>query len=215
MKPDILTLHDVTNELKWEPDLTSRDISVKVHDGIVTLRGKVPSLRDKTTAENVAWRVIGVRAIANEIEIRQRHAYERSDEDIARGAVNALKWNYSLPNDLKVTVASGWVTLAGQTALDFLKTEAGEVVGSLMGVLGVTNNIKILDIVQPAEIKATIEGALRASNDNNKRHIQVAVTGGHVTLSGRVPSFSDVQTARRAAWNAPGVLVVENNLMVS
>lgn len=89
MKPDILTLHDVTNELKWKPDLSSGEISVKVHDGIVTLGGKVPGFGYKNNAENVSWRAIGVRAIANEIEIKQRQAYGRSDEDIARAAVNA------------------------------------------------------------------------------------------------------------------------------
>lgn len=212
MKPDSLIFHDINNELKWEPDLVTKEISVRVHSGIVTLLGKVASAQQKTTAQKVAWRVLGVRGVANEIEVKLREAYERSDAEIALAAVNALKWNYSLPDDLKVTVDAGWVTLEGQIALEFLKAEAGEVVGALMGVRGVNNSITIKDTAQQDEVKAIIAKALKKKCDIDDSNIDVAVKGGHVILSGKVQNFSEIQIARRAAWNAPGVMLVENNL---
>jgi osmotically-inducible protein OsmY len=210
-KKDSQIQHDVMNELKWDPSVTSTQISVTAKNGIVTLHGSVPHFVEKSMAENAAQRVGGVRAVTDEIEVNLM-GLDRSDEDIAEAALNALKWNYSVPDDIKVTVDNGWITLRGEADWDYERTAAQSAVRQLMGVVGVSNKITIKSQVQPSDIKARIEEALKRSAESEGRKINVSVNGDSVTLSGFVESFSEIEDARMAAWNAPGVMSVENNL---
>jgi osmotically-inducible protein OsmY len=98
------------------------EIGVIAKDGVVTLTGWVDSYIKRWRAEEAAHRVGGVRAVANDIEIRL--ASERTDPDIAAAAIRALEWNSSVPaHKLKVTVSKGWVTQeAGRVAITRRKT---------------------------------------------------------------------------------------------
>lgn len=206
---------DVKSEMKWNPSLTSDQVSVTVKDGIATLRGTVPHYFEKNTAEESAQRVGGVRAVANELEVKMLDVDERSDQDIAEAALNALKWNYQVPEGIKVAVTKGWVTLKGEAEWDFERNAARSVVSPLMGVCGVSNEITIKSKIQPSDIKTRIEDALKRSAESEGRKIDVAVDGSRVILTGNVHSFSEVEDARLAAWYAPGVTSVENNLKLA
>jgi osmotically-inducible protein OsmY len=206
---------DVKSEMKWNPSLTCDQVGVTVKDGIVTLRGTVPHYVEKNTAEESAQKVGGVRAVANELEVKLLESYERSDQDIAQAALNALKWNYQVPEGVKVSVTKGWVTLKGEADWDFERNAARDVVSPLMGVCGVSNEITIKTRIQPSDIKTRIEDALKRSAESEGRKIQVSVDGSRVTLTGNVHSFSEIEDARLAAWYAPGVTSVENNLKLA
>lgn len=214
-KSDSQIQRDVMNELKWDPSVTDTQINVTSKDGVVTLRGSVPHYFDKSTAEEATQRVGGVRAVADEIEVDMMGSYERSDGDIAEAALNALKWNYSVPKDLKVTVEKGWITLKGETDWDFERNAAKNAVKTLMGVRGVSNNITLKAKVLPSDVKTHIEEALKRSAEAEGRKIEVSVNRDQVTLTGNVHSFAEIADAGLAAWNAPGVKMVENNLKIA
>ena len=214
-KTDTKIQQDVMNELKWDPSVTSSQISATAKDGIVTLRGSVPHYFDKMSAEEAAQRVGGVKAIADEIEVDMMGSYERSDSDIAEAAVNALAWSYSAPKNLKVTVEKGWVTLKGETDWEFERNSAKNAVKSLMGVCGVSNEITLKTKVLSSDVKTRIEEALKRSAEAEGRKISVEVENNQVTLTGNVHSFSEMTDAGIAAWNAPGVSFVNNNLKIA
>jgi osmotically-inducible protein OsmY len=146
---------DVINELKWDPRVNSSGIKVTAHDGVITLRGTVPHFIEKLSAEKAVQRVGGVKAVADELEVKG--IFEKSDEDIARAALNALKWNYSVPASIKVSVEKGWVNLSGETDWDFERKAAMDSVSKLLGVVGVTNSISIRSVVQPEDIKIELK----------------------------------------------------------
>ena len=134
---------DVMDALDFDPSISAKEISLSVHEGIVTLRGYVSHYTEKRAAERVAQQIKGVRAVANEIEVKILKFYERSDEDIARVALDALDWNYHVPKKVGVSVEKGWITLTGKAHWEFEKKAAADSVCSLIGVSGVTNNISV------------------------------------------------------------------------
>lgn len=211
-KKDPQIQEDVRNELKWDPSLTSTDISVTSSDGIVTLRGSVPHYIEKLMAEHAAQRVGGVRAVADELEVKG--IYERPDVEIARNAMSALEWNYSVPKTVKVAVDKGWINLSGTVEWDYQRNAAHNAVKEIFGVCGVTDNIAIETKAQPDDIKYRIEEALKRSAESESRQISVSVAGDKVTLAGIVHSYSEREDARMAAWCAPGVKTVENNIRI-
>jgi osmotically-inducible protein OsmY len=216
MKTDSQIQKDVMDELKWDPSVTHEHIGVSVNNGIVTLTGHVPTYFEKSAAEKATQRVAGVKAIAEEIEVRYAHSYSREDDDIAEAIVTAFKWNTSIPDDLlKVTVSKGWVTLSGEVHWEFQRTAAENAVKPLVGVLGVTNSITLKPMVQAIDVKAKIEQALKRAAELEADRIRVKVSGDKVTLSGNVRSFSERSDARAAAWSAPGVTKVEDTLVVA
>src|SRR3954466_597466 len=120
---------DVMAELQWEPGLRNDDIAVAVRDGVVTLAGFVDSYADKWKAERAVARVKGVRAVANDLEVKLPAKSQRTDPEIARAAADALKWNVLVPDDrIKVTVDHGWVTLEGDVDWFYQKEEAEKTV---------------------------------------------------------------------------------------
>src|SRR5438128_4593804 len=152
---------DVLNELKFEPRVQPNEIGVVVKDGVVTLTGWVDSYAKKWAAEEAAHRVRGVKAVANDIEVRLPVSDERTDADIAAAAVRALEWDAFVPVDkLDITVSNGWVTLKGEVEWQFQKEDAERVIRRLSGVRGVTNLIIVKPRLTPTELKDKIEQAL-------------------------------------------------------
>jgi osmotically-inducible protein OsmY len=215
MRKDSEVQNDVVAELKWEPGLQDDDIAVGVREGVVTLGGTASSYRDKMTAERVAGRIKGVRAIANDIDVNIPSTFSRSDPEIAHAALDALKWDTAVPQSLiKVKVDKGWLTLEGEVEWYYQRDAAERVVHYLTGVKGVTNLIKIHAHAAPADVKKKITSALHRSAQFDVEHITVDVDGGKAVLRGSVRSYIEARDAARAARNAPGITEVENRLVV-
>jgi osmotically-inducible protein OsmY len=215
MRTDIEIQKDVIAELRWEPSLRDDDIAVGVRDGVVTLAGFVDSYADKWTAERVASLVKGVKAIANDIEVKLPSSSTRPDPDLARAALDALKWNISVPSDrIKVKVDKGWLTLEGEVEWHYQKEAAENAVRSLTGLKGVTNLITVPARPVPSDVKQRIKDALERGAAFDAESITVEIDGNKAILRGRVRSYAEMRDAERAARNAPGVSLVENKLTV-
>jgi osmotically-inducible protein OsmY len=216
-----VTDHDlrrnVEEQLNWEPDIKSATkIGVGVKDGIVTLVGHVESYTEKLAAENAAARVPNVKAIVNELEVRLPKSSERTDEDIARAAADALDWTAGIPREqIKITLHDGWITLRGTVPWFFQKMAAEAAVRDLFGVKGVTNLIDVEPSANKAVVTKAIEEALKRDRELDADRIEVETEGNKVILKGTVDSWLEKQEAERVAWRAPGVAKVENAIEVA
>jgi osmotically-inducible protein OsmY len=216
MKTDTELQQDVMNELKWEPTIRAAEIGVGVKDGVVTLSGYVDSYVKKLVAERAAARVFGVREVAEEIQVRLPGSLKRPDKDIAGMVADVLEWNVLVPYDrVKVHVQDGVVTLSGEVDWGYQKYAAEEAVHHLMGVVCLNNQITVKPAIKPQDVKDKIKSAFQRNALLDSRRITVETGGGKVILSGSVRSWGERAEAQWAAWAAPGVFEVENNIIIS
>jgi osmotically-inducible protein OsmY len=213
MKTDSQLQKDVGEELKWEPQVTASQIGVQVKDGVVTLSGEVSSYAEKWNAEHAAQRVSGVNALAVDLKVKLSSLGDRTDSDIARSAENVLSWSTAVPPDtIKVMVEKGFITLTGDVDWQFQRLAAAASVRFLLGVTGVSDQISIKPNLKVSAVKGDIEAALKRTAVADAKKIHVSVSGSDVTLTGKVQSWGERETATTSAWGTPGVRSVIDNM---
>jgi osmotically-inducible protein OsmY len=216
MKTNLQLHNDVVAELAWDPRVSEKEIAVAMMDGVVTLRGAVPSYAEKWAAERAAERVAGVKSVANELVVAVPSGFARSDTEIAHAVVDALAWDVQVPDaKVKSTVTNGWVTLEGNVEWRYERDAAERTVRNLAGVRGVMNNISVTPKrVSSYDVSRSIKEALERRAERTADRITIETADGVVTLKGTVPSFGDRRAAEGAAWSAPGVTQVRDELAI-
>jgi osmotically-inducible protein OsmY len=216
MRTDEEIKRDVEAELRFDPDIYADDIGISVKEGVVSLTGFVRSYAQKWQAERDVKRVIGVRGVANDLEVRLPHIDERPDPEIARDAVQAIRSELPYSGDkFTVTVKSGWVTLEGEVEWNYQRERAEHAVRRVKGVKGITNLVTLQAKVATTEVKRQIEEALKRSAEVDAKNITVETMGDKVILRGTVKSWAERREAERAAWRSPGVRQVENLITIN
>jgi len=206
---------DVLDELEFEPSVNAAHIGVSTNSGVVTLTGFVSSYGEKLAAERAARRVKGVKALAEEIEIRMPSDKKTADDEVAKRAIDILKWRVGLPADrIGVKVEKGFVTLTGDVDWQYQKSEAEAAVHDLTGVVGIVNAIRVTSPVPAYEVREKIQKALHRNADLDAARITVETSSGKVILRGNVHGWHERNVAVGAAWSAPGVIDVEDHLRI-
>jgi osmotically-inducible protein OsmY len=215
MKTDAELKSDVSEELAWDPAINATHVGVAVDRGVVTLTGHVETFAEKHAIERAVQRVKGVRLVAVELDVKLAPDHRRSDTEIAHAVESALKWNAVVgPSPLQVKVEKGWVTLGGQVRWGYQRAAAEKAVRHLLGVTGVSNLVEIRPATSVAQVASQIGKALARQAEREARHVNVSVNGSEVTLQGHVHSWAEAAAAAGAAWSAPGVTRVVNQLIV-
>jgi osmotically-inducible protein OsmY len=215
MKTDQQIKQDVELELEWDPAINATGIGVEVKQGIVTLAGHLSSYAEKLAAEKAAQRIRGVKAVVIELDVRIPNAQKRSDADIAASVRSVLQWTVGLKtDDIAVMVEKGCVALSGEVQWGYQKHLAETSIARIHGVSLVINRIRVHTESAPANISQKIADALERHAQDEAKHIAVSVADGKVVLRGKVSSFSEKALARTAAWSAPGVHEVSDELSV-
>jgi osmotically-inducible protein OsmY len=215
MKTDVQLKKDVIAELEWDPAINASQVGVGVKDGVVTLTGHLDTYAEKYAIERAVQRVHGVKAMAVEVDVKLDPRHKRSDSEIAEAAEMAFKWHTLVPADrIQVKVEKGWVTLKGEVDWEYQRQSAEKAVRPLTGVVGVSNAISLKPGTTPANVSTRIRDALARHAEHQAKHIEVTVNGAVVTLHGTVDSWTERAAASSAAWSAPGVASVVNELKV-
>jgi osmotically-inducible protein OsmY len=209
----------VTDELAWVPNIDAAHIGVTARNGVVTLSGIVSTFAEKSAAEAAARRVRGVRGIAEEIEVRPPSAHKRSDEEIAERAIRIMQWDVEIPDtQIQVKVEQGVVTLTGTVASRHQKHAAENDVGRLSGVVAIVNLIEVRshphEAQESSDLHQKIQDALKRSAELEAAQITVTVHDRKAILRGRVKSWWERGIAENAAWSAPGIIEVDDQLVV-
>ncbi len=214
-KTDAEIKTDVLSELEYEPGVKVTDIGILVKDGTVTLNGYVNSYSEKWEAVRAVKRIAGVKAIADDIEIKLLSSLHHTDGDIATAAAKHIESCKLIPTDsIKVTVREGHITLDGEVEYQYQKKTAGNVVHYLSGVKGVSNLISVKPKLTATAVEMAIKSAFKRNALLDANKIQVETDGGKITLRGNVWNFAELEEAERVAWAAPGVFLVDNQLTV-
>jgi VCBS repeat-containing protein len=208
-----LTVRDaVMRQLEWDPKVNASEIGVAANAGAVTLTGYIDTYAGKLAAERAAKRVHGVRAVANDIDVRL--ALERTDVDIAHDAVRALELRSTVPESVQAAVHHGHITLTGKVSWLFQKDDAEKAVRHLRGVRSVRNHITVAPRAAVGDVRRRIVKALHECADVDARHITATVAGDTVILTGTVATWLKRDSAERAAASAPGIGRVDNRITV-
>jgi osmotically-inducible protein OsmY len=216
VKTDAKIKQDVLNELKWDPEIKEEHVGVTVHHGAVTLTGHVPTYREKVATKEAAKRVADVKAVVDDIDVRLENAMRMTDEGLAERIANVLRWNVSGPGgDVKAEVKGGVVTLTGEVNWQHQRGNIARSIEHVRGVRNIVNLIIVKPLLSTGDVRQRIREALQRHADIEASKIDVDVLDGTVTLSGTVESLVEMDRVEDAAWAAPGVSKVVDNLSVA
>jgi osmotically-inducible protein OsmY len=216
VKSDTDLAADVTGELLFDPRIENVDaVAVGAEDGTVTLRGTVGSFHEKRAAAKAAKRVLGVKAVENELQVRLMTDARRSDSDIRAAALQALMLDGLVPSDsIDVNVRDGVLALTGLVAWDFQRDAAEEDVLPLIGIVDIDDRIAVVNETTAEDVSDRINAAFIRNAQLDDGDIEVSSTDGAVTLNGVVGNWAEHDEAVHAAWSAPGVTTVRDQLAV-
>ena len=207
-KTDDQLKRDIEAELSWDPKVQAAEIGVSVNEGAVSLLGTVDTYAQKWAAEDATKRVAGVRSVAQDLKVKIQNEHKRSDTDIAEAIQSALKWDVLVPKEVTAKVSNGMVTLEGQVSWHFQSESAERAVRNLTGVISIWNTITIKPQTSALQVKEKVEAALQRQATADAKSIRVDLSGGLVTLTGYASSWQSIEDAANAAWAAPGVTQV-------
>lgn len=215
MKTDSELKSDVLAELIWDPLVPDTRVGVAVHDGVVSLTGHLDTYAEKVAIKRAVERVSGVKAIVLELEVTPSGHHQPNDTEIAAAIEHALRWNTAVPQEqIQVTVEKGQVTLRGELEWNFQRRAAEQTIRHLSGVVGIVDNIRLKARAAPMDLPTRIQQALTRQAVREARRIDIAVDGSVVTLRGHVHSWAERNAAEGAAWSAPGISAVNNQLII-
>lgn len=208
-KSDSQLKQDIETELRWDPKVNSAQIGVSVEHGAVTLLGAVDTYPQKWAAEDATKRVFGVRTVAQDLSVKILEDHKHTDLEIAAAVQHALTWDVFTPNTVTAEVQNGTVTLQGQVKWNFERHAAEKAVRYLSGVVDVYNTISLKpEAASGSQVKEKIESALQRQAAKDTKSIHIDTSGGKVTLTGHASSWQSIEDAANAAWAAPGVTEV-------
>ena len=209
---DLQTRDAVIRQLDWDPAVDASGIGVAAKKGAVSLTGYIDTYAGKLAAERAAKRVRGVRAVANDLEVRLKIG--RTDDDIARDAARALELWGVLPAAIQAVVHHGTVTLTGRAAGVYQARFAEKALRHVTGVRHLINYIEVAGGAVAKDVRHRITEALHRHADLDARHVDLSVDGATVTLTGTVTTWRQREIAERAAADAPGITRVKNQIVV-
>ena len=207
-KTDAELKRDIESELSWDPKVNAAEIGVSVDGGAVSLLGTVDTYAQKCAAEEATKRVSGVRAIAEDLKVKVLDGHKRNDTEIAQAIQSSIKWDVLVPKEVTARVQEGLVTLEGEVTWNFQREAAERAIRSLSGVVSVYNSVKLKPESSAVEVKEKVEAALKRQAKKDAKSIHVDTSGGKVTLTGHASSWQAIEDAANAAWAAPGVTEV-------
>ena len=209
---DIRLRDAVVQQLEWDPAVEASGVGVTAREGAVTLTGSINTYAGKLAAERAAKRVSGVRAIANDLEVKL--AAGRSDADTAADAATMLKLHHEVPDSVQAAVHHGHLTLTGTVAWHYQRVQAEKAVRFIRGVRQIANRVTVVPRPAGRDMRRRIAQALYRNAALDAKHIEVTVTGSVVHLRGTATSWLQRDAAERAAYDAPGITVVDNQIVV-
>ena len=215
LRSDQDTRQDVVDALTCDIRVDASNLDVEVVNGVVYLRGTVPSYFEKRTATEIVNRIKGVVDVVNELRVVP--VTPRTDQEITDDVRAALVRDVWV-DERKITVntINGVVYLAGTVDSYTEKSYAEGDAWSVPGVIDVINNI----VIAPSPTRTDDEIAQEVRNDlaRNIRidpsRMSVNVVNGTVTLRGTVSTVEQKWLAEEVAWWTAGVRDVLNELQV-
>jgi len=215
MRTDGQIKQDILDELVFQPNIDETQIGVIVEEGVVTITGTVDDFHKKVSAENLVKKIKGVKAVAEDIEVKYGIEFQKTDKEIAKAIVRAFEWNTAVPEDkITIEIQSGWITLSGEVEFWYQKDTARCVINGIIGVKGIINNIDIKPTIKPDEVKEKITRAFKRLADIEAENITIEVDQNTVTLHGKVHSLKEKEEATKTAYHIVGINKVVNQLIV-
>jgi osmotically-inducible protein OsmY len=209
---DVAVRDGVLRQLVWDPEVDASAIGITAHHGAVALTGYIDTYAGKLAAERAAKRVRGVRAVANDIEVRLK--LERTDPELAADIARAFELRSTIPSTVQAAVHNGHVTLTGQVDWPFQKREAEQAVAHIRDVRSIMNHMTIAPRAVERDVRHRIVEALHRNANIDARRITVTISGDTAILTGHVGSYLQREAAERAAADAPGIAHVTNHIVV-